>query len=127
MFASAIALCLREGTTTPEPATSSRSSSLMVTHPLPRQMPRPRIPHLHLAGGEVLLPPSRHRRRGLLVREELLGVPGLHAGVDEDGGLVGDVVAEEVGAGGVEVRGGLEAGEGGPEEVDGACGGAAGL
>src|SRR4051794_17985966 len=64
------------------PAMSNDGSDCHDERILPRQMPRPRIPHLHLAGGEVLLPPSRHRRRGLLVREELLGVPGLHAGVD---------------------------------------------
>src|SRR4051794_12119138 len=100
-------VCSLEDTTAREPATDSRSCLLNGNSSLPRQMPHPRIPHLHLAGGEVLLPPSRHRGCGLLVREELFGVPGLHAGVDEDGGLIGDVVTEEVGAGGVEVGGGL--------------------
>src|ERR1700694_2603313 len=90
-------------------------------------MPRPGIPHLNLARREVLLPPSRHGRSGFFVREKLFGVRGLHAGIDQDGAFIGKMMADHFGAGGVEVGGGLETGEGGPEEVDGAGGGSAGL
>src|SRR4051812_40170486 len=56
---------------------------------------------------------------GRLVAGELAGVAGLQARVEEDGRLVGDLVADDPGGRGVEVGGGLEAGEGGPQEVDG--------
>ncbi len=87
-----------------------------------RGAPR-RIAHLD-AVGEVLAPASLHGACRLVVAEQLVGKPGLEPRVDHDRRRVERWLRSTRTVGGVDVRRRLEAGEGRPEEVDRAGGGA---
>src|SRR5688572_33212140 len=56
------------------------------------QMPPLRVTHLDTAVREVVLPSFRHAGGRVLPRRQLLGIPRLHAGIDDHRPLVGDVI-----------------------------------
>src|SRR5215208_6493578 len=69
---------------------------------------------------EVFAPAARDEVGDVRADEKLVGVAGLHARVDDERQAVRDVVAAQLGRGGVDVRGRLEARPSRPEEVGGA-------
>src|ERR1700676_2131380 len=76
------------------------------------------VAHLDSAAGEVLAPAPRDQRRRAGIGAQLGREARLQPCVDQHRRLVGEVVARHRGRGGMDVRRRLEAGEGGPEEVD---------
>src|SRR5205085_3816649 len=72
-----------------------RSQARAAQPPTSIEMPLLRVAHIDAAGREVLFPARRDRCGRLLVAEQLLRVPRLDAGVDDDRAVVGDVVPHD--------------------------------
>jgi len=85
------------------------------------------VAHLYVAVGKVLGPAAGHERGCLGIAEELFRVRRFDARVDDDRRGVGQVVAFDLGRGGVDICRRLKAGEGRPQEIDGAGSRALGL
>ncbi len=66
---------------------------------------------------KVLLPASIHCPRRLWVANEFLRIRRFHAGIDDDGTAVAEVVTAHVGARRVDVRRGFEAREDRPQKI----------